>query len=253
MTMKRVAMLPMLAVVLLAVGCGTQPPQWWKPPTVQALVVSTNEIVAGSSFTVSVTATDDRSVAQISFLFYDSRPEGPLNVPCDVPDWAPAPAVTVEATCTMPAVAPNGAWKLRVEAIDAQFSGGGEGACGCGSMQTALTVLGGTEDRQGPVVDSLVFAPQSPIVGMPFTVTFRASDEHPGEWDQPLWIASVPTNGNAVPCVQTSHTPLTANQHEWTFSCPAPTSVGQPLLYGSIHDAMWYSGYVWAPFDVVAP
>lgn len=250
--MKRLAMVALLAVVLVAVGCGTPPPQYWKPPVVQSLVVSTNTIVAGSAFSVTVTATDDHAVDRVGFLFYDATNNGPMHVSCVVAPWTPALVVTVEATCTMPSVAANGAWTLRVEATDAEFSGGGEGACGCGAKQTALTVTGGTEDREAPVVDSIVFAPQTVTVGTAFSVGFRVTDEHPGDWNEPLWLAYVPDSGDAVTCVQTSHTALSATQHTWTFDCPAPTSVDDPLLFGSIRDAAGYNGYVWQRFDVLA-
>ena len=252
--MKRWAMLPLLAVVLVAVGCGTPPPQWWRPPTVQSVVFSTTEIVAGSSFTVTATVTDDHSVAFVNLRFADESLQDWLAVPCQRADWEPGPVVTVEATCTMPAIAANGAWLLRVEAIDAEYSGGAEGACGCGWSNTAFTVTGGTEDRQGPAVESMVISPQPLTVGTPFTATLQISDEHPGNWDQPLWVAYDPRNasGVAVECVQTSHTTLTANRHEWTFNCPGVALTGLTVLIGQISDAMGYDTAIHQQFDVVA-
>jgi len=252
--MKRLGMLPLLAVGLVAVGCFPQPPPGWQPPKVQSVVFSTTEIDAGSSFTVTITVTDDHSVAEVGFSFSTDDSGFGMAVPCQGADWEPGPVVTIEATCTMPAIAANGGWRLKVSAIDAEFSGGGEGACGCGWSNTAFTVTGGTEDRQRPTVESIVISPQPPFtVGTPFTATVQASDEHPGDWDQPLSIQYHPQNANVVYCVQTSHTTLTANLHEWTFSCPGvapPASFA--VLTGFISDAMGYTSQIYQWLDLAA-
>jgi len=130
----------LLAVGLLAVGCVPDPPPWWTPPTFQSVVYSSTEVVAGSSFTVTRTVSDDHHVARVTdFAFFHVSSLGwPIAVPCEVADWKPGPVVTVEATCTMPAIAPNGAWRLQVQAYDGEYSGG-EGSCACGSSETAFT------------------------------------------------------------------------------------------------------------------
>lgn len=251
--MRRLAVLSVIALVCVAGACGEQPPQWWQPPTVHSVVTSTDEVVAGTSFTVTVTVTDDREVAQVGFLFYDAARGYPLVVPCQVAPWQPAAAVTVEAVCTMPSFAPDGAWTLRVEAIDAEFSGGGEGACGCGAREVGLTVTGGSDDTTGPVVQPATISPEPVVVGAPFTVTFRASDEHPGDWDEPLWLAYYPDNANGVQCTQTAHVVLGPQEHEWSFVCPAPRVAGQPVLIADLRDAMGYPSGLWQRVDVVTP
>ena len=60
-------------------------------------------------------------------------------------------------------------------------------------------------------------------------------------------------NTDAATCVQTSHIVLSPTEHEWVFTCPAPTATGNQLLTGSIQDAIGYSGHVWDHFDIVAP
>lgn len=249
--MRRVALLSLLVVVVVAAGCGTLPPPGWEPPNVQTPEISTNEIVAGSTFTVSVVVTDDESVDTVGFRFLHAPFEDTLRVPCDVAEWEPGPVVTVEATCTMPAVAPNGAWRLQVLSWDASGVNIGEGSCSCGGAHTSFTVSGGTEDRQDPVIHPVVFSPEPIAVGTPFTATIRVSEDHPWDWGWVLYYTAAP--GTGTNCVRTSHTALSPSEYEFVLNCPAALTAGAYTLQGVVQDEIGYHAVLRAPFVVVAP
>ena len=249
--MKRVALLSLLAIVVLAAGCGTPtPPQGWEPPKIVAVDMSTTPVAAGSEFLVSIVVSDDHSVARVGYSFVYDR--FALRVPCDEADWEPGPVVTVELTCTMPAVAPNGEWSLNIEATDGVWAGPPPD-CGCGWSRTPFTVTGGTEDHEPPVISHEVWSPQPYTVGTPFTVSFRVTDDHPYNWAETLSVYHQHSGGGGLFCEQTTHTVLSPTEQEWVITCPGAPRAEERHFQLTIRDEIGFPAYIRKSFDVVAP
>ncbi len=237
-------------VVLTAGACDPPPPPGWKPPTIQTAIMSTETVTAGSSFSVSVVASDDHQVADVGASFYGPGAFDPLRVPCDASNWEPQSTVSVELTCTMPSIAPNGTWKVRVAAYDGEWSGP-HGACGCDVEELAFEVVGGSEDHDYPATELATTSPDPIPVGSPSEVTVRISDEHPVAFTDPLYLTYDVTSGNPKVCTQRSQTQLSPTQFEWTFDCPPHATPGDYLGLVWVHDEMGYSTNVRLTFHVV--
>jgi hypothetical protein len=245
-----------IMVVATAGACDPPPPPGWQAPKLESVAISTDEVVAGSSFTVSVAATDDRQVSRIVLGFYGPRSNGQysidtLHVSCEHPAWEPQPAVTVEFTCTMPLIAPNGGWKLVVRAHDGEWSGV-HGACDCVSETVTLTVTGGSDDRDPPALQSVYRDPDPAPVGTRSTVTIQVFDEHPAEHTAPLYLRYDVTSGNPKVCAQVSHVRLSSTLDEWTFDCPGHPTPGEYLGIVWVGDAIGYGRDIRLTFNVVA-
>ena len=124
--MKRCAVVMLLVSAVALAGCVQPPPS--TPPSgpsapagVESLSVSPDPVVAGSTFTFTVTASDDIAVTQIEWRLLP--PTGVGAVECEGA-FTPQPTVTVVHTCTMPADALNGTWSLGARAFDGEIRGG---------------------------------------------------------------------------------------------------------------------------------
>jgi hypothetical protein len=162
------------AAVLAA--CQPPPPAGWTAPEITAIQVEPAP-VAGEPFVVRVTVQDDELVDDVAIVIeptyaIDGHSPRPYeHVDCEGPPVVAAPVVTVEFTCTMAAFSPNGPWSLIVRATNANAPSQQE-------RTTTFQLTGGTEDREPPVLESLVISPDPVVRGEPYSVTMRISDEH---------------------------------------------------------------------------
>lgn len=238
-------------MVSTAGACDPPPPPGWVAPTLQSAEISTTEVVAGTTFTVSASATDDHQISYIALRFLTKRAVDPLRVPCTESEWTPGPEVNVEFTCTMPLIAGNGAWTLDVVAYDGEWSGP-HGACGCDSERLSLTVTGGSDDSQPPVQESAIVTPDPIAVGSESTLTVRMSDDHLGDYSgDPIFMTYSPDGRPARVCTQVSQTRVSPTEHEWVFNCPASPKAGTFLAIGYFRDAMGYLGEMRIPLTFV--
>jgi hypothetical protein len=262
--MKR--MLPVLMVafmVLASAGaCEPPPPAGWQPPNIESASLSTTEIVAGSQFTLTVAVTDDKQVVMVKPSFHgpqdseqDPYTTNELAVPCESSDWAPSAVVEVEFTCTMPAIAPSGAWRLEVFVRDGEWQGG-HLQCGCAVRYVYFDVVGGTTDMHGPTLVSYEVTPAEIPVGSPFTVKVRTTDEHPVEPAERVVLWYMP-GASAKSCNGDTGVFITPTIQEFTFDCPGrtvPAGVHEGRIV--VPDAMGYPGYpggVSVPLTFVEP
>ena len=260
MTQWRVLAVCAVAAVAM-VGCGTAPPAYWQPPVVGPVTTSSRQVAAGSTFEITTYVSDDNQVSELRLEFW----VGDLlaTIDCDLPavghtlstDGAfrlnqPAKVVTVAFACTLPDFATNGEWDVTVLAADGEVSGG---AYTWGHNSTTFEVTGGTDDQTPPVVESLVIAPQPVVVGAPFTVTVRLSDEHLGSADSTqfanLWG---PNDAVSQTCWQSSSTRLSPTVHEWVFACPAQTVPGRYDTLAEVFDAIGHKVWARSEFDILA-
>ena len=224
--------------------------------------MSPEPVVAGSPFTVSVTASDN---SIISTLDIEIRPPYRLEpasdppypyVSCDGGPFTPQPVVTREFTCTLPAVVPNGEWRVDVWATDDELPGFGV------REQSTFHLIGGSEDRDDPVLESVVVSPDPVVVGQPFSVTIRASDEHPGPTvPTSLTLQNIvdpenPSPRVEWPCGEVAPTEVSPTVREWAFT---GCVIGPDAVLGSYsgfmlaEDAIGHRLAVHPHFDVVAP
>ena len=124
--MKRCAVVTLFVAAVALSGCVQPPPA--TPPSgpsapagVESMSVSPTPVVAGETFTVTISASDDIAVTDIEWRLLP--PTGTETVECDG-GFTPQPTVTAVYTCTMPSTALNGNWSLGARAFDGEVRGG---------------------------------------------------------------------------------------------------------------------------------
>lgn len=175
--MKRLFFGPIVVLLLAAVACLPPPPPGSTTPEITEVVVTPHPVVAGEPFTVRVSATDDeivdeaRIVIQPRYAIDGHAPKPYEHVECDDPPITPAEVVTVQYTCTMAEFSPNGEWSLEVHV-------GHQGSSYEAREIHTVELTGGSEDREPPVLESLVISPDPIVRGEPYSITMRLSDQH---------------------------------------------------------------------------
>jgi hypothetical protein len=258
--MRRWALLPPVVVVVMviAAGCIPAPPSNPMPARIDSVVVAPGPVVAGAPFTVSVTASDESIVSAIDI---EIRPPVRLNsaedppyphLTCDAPPFTAGPVATRVFTCTLPAFVPNGAWRLTTVVRD---------QIGPTVSSSTFDLVGGSDDNEPPVVESTVVSPNPVVVGQPFSVTIRISDDHlsfdPQEFTSRNITYQVPNPPPQVEwsCGKVTPTQVspTVEEFAWTGCLIGPPAVA--AQYGGfmqVFDAIGHKLTVWPDFDVVA-
>lgn len=246
--MTRRAFAVSVVSLLMAAGCITPPgpPPGWVPPVIESMTMSTDQLTPGSTFSVSVTASDDEDVRAILLNFH--QPNGDVFdlVDCRLGDdesdsyymlRQPGPVVSVVIDCTLP-FAPNGDWEAEVIAQD-------WGAMAPGARVTRaripFQVTGGSDDTERPRFESVAFV-APPVTGSWFDVTLRVSDNEALEPVQRMptmvyWGTHM--NAYSRECFHPKLTRISATVQEWTFSCQANTDGRWGTYLGAVgfHDA----------------
>lgn len=222
---------PVLAIPILllmsAGACDPPPPAGWQPPDVESITVTPAPVIAGSTFTISAVVSDDEQVDRAYLEVRDPRGNESPVLDCEVPELDPQPVVLVEIPCTLPDFAVNGTWSVKLTAYDGEWSAGHGG--GAGLASTTFEVTGGSNDTVAPVLESATIDPATPVVGEPFTVVIRASDENlvvpphagtlrsykVGAPSPPYWVCDVTSVQSVSPTLQ-----------ETRFVCPGATELG---------------------------
>lgn len=217
--------MPLLAVPLVllttAGACDPPPPPGWQAPSVEDLTVTPDPVTAGSAFTVSALVSDDEAVGNVYLAVDDPRGRTSAALDCEVPAVDPEPVVLVEIPCTITDYALNGTWSVRFTAYDDEYAGG-HGAGGV-VARTTFEVTGGSNDTTPPVLEFRSVDPPAPVVGQPFTVVVRASDEHLPTPRDEGYVLSQPAVGPTDVywyCELTSLEELSTTMQESTFTCP---------------------------------
>lgn len=257
--MRRSALIALSLVALVVAACQPEPPPASSLPKVQSIVVSPGTVVAGSTFTVVVTATDDVQVGQIDLTLHTPYAFNGWSgaypyADCTGAPFVAAPSVTREFTCRLPAIVANGQWRAEVFAGNAPVSGYGTRG------KTTFEVVGGSEDRVAPVLVSESVSPSPAVVGQPFTVTVRISDEHPSTAPREFFVANssygIPNPPPRVEwsCGESTPTPVTATLQEFVFDCLIGdgAAVGTYGGYLHIEDAIGHGDGIFTQFQVVA-
>lgn len=255
---------PMVAVVvvfgLVLVACLPPAPPGWTAPEITSIEL-VPEPVAGEPFVIRVTAEDDEIVNAIRIEIepdyaidgYSPKPYG--QVDCDEPPVAAGPVVTVEFTCTMASFSPNGPWSLSVFASNVRSS------TSQWEMRT-FELTGGSEDREPPVLESLVISPSPIVRGEPYSVTMRISDEHLvmeprsfGLRNETDVIDPEAPPGVYWPCGEVEPTVLSPTEMElhWDGCVIGPDAVlGDYYSYVAFPDRIGHPLSFYARVDVVA-
>lgn len=225
--MRRWIPLMLLAVVMLATACPPQPPPKpteYQPPVVQSVVFDPPVATAGVPFRVTVVATDDQLVRQVS-ISVEVQPNNEWNlIPvCDdptlEPGWVPAPSVTVEFNCVVPPDALNGTWRGWLRVND-------EWCVRCGTdEEIEFQVTGGVADLAPPTLELLEFTPSTIVAGEPFTVTVRTSDENQAPLqDHPVRRFRIVRFGSPLIqqlCEELSRRAISPTVYEYVHQCDA--------------------------------
>lgn len=153
--MRRWIPVMMLAVVTLATACPPAPPPKptdYQAPVVQSVVQDPPVATAGVPFRVTVVATDDELVRQVS-ISVEVQPNNEWNLdpvwcddPTREPGWVPSPSVTVEFNCVAPPDALNGTWRGWLRVND-------EWCLQCGTDEEIEFQVTGGVDLAVPMVD----------------------------------------------------------------------------------------------------
>lgn len=258
--MKRplVGLLTAALAATVLVGCQPPPPSGWVAPVVMA-AVSPDPVVAGEPFTVEVTAIAPDPVTSVDIRIRPPKPISASNpaypgLACTADDVVPAPTVTRSYDCVMPEGAPNGAWRLTATATN-PGAGGYQGA-----QSSNFTVVGGMDDQEAPVMESFVVSPSPVVIGVPFSVTVRAIDEHhlppsPTRLTAGHMVPAPPGGQVKWTCAETTPTLVEPTVLEWRFTdCLLPEGT-PPFSYGAgfnISDSLGYTGRMSIWFPAVA-
>jgi hypothetical protein len=256
---KRGTLVALVMVTLAgAAACdGPYIPPGWKAPVVGTFAVSPSPVVAGSPFTVTVAATDDTQVKSMSLYFLGPHPErwDHMRVSCQQPTFTPQASVTAVFDCTMPAIAPNGSWKLAVTVCDGEVQCQEYGGFGGGGYATTtFDVTGGTDDDRIPELVSAEYAPEPVVAGSPFTLTLTLSDDHPARDLPPQALVYSGLMGDHPTryCPQTSRVEVSATVDRLVFDCPAPPVAGDYRVNFGVTDQIG-NFYLYEPLITVAP
>lgn len=226
---RRWALLPLAMVAIVAAGCQPPPPPISpSPPQIVSLVVP-EQVTAGTTFELSVTALDDKKVTALSIGFTQPSGTGFEFVECRWGDATgpffqvvdPQPVVTAELSCDLP-YAPDGTWTVGVRAGDAD----GVDPTGMSSASAQFQVTGGSTDLDPPVLESVTVSPDPLITGSRFDVTVRVSDAHPPVPTPPKGTMSYVgnhINSYGRPCYEPTLRQVSETVHEWVFPCQANT------------------------------
>jgi hypothetical protein len=208
--------------------------------------VSPDPVVAGEPFTVDVTATDQVSVTGIAIVI-----DPPVGLPNSTVKWAatceggeftPEAASARSFTCTVPDQAPNGTWLLTATAA----SGAAPGFSG--RTNSTFEVTGGSDDHAAPALVGIEISPNPVIIGEPFSVTIRASDEHhrapaPASLGANIVIPAPPEGTVNWTCSPATPTWFADTVLEWRFTdCMIPAG-SSPWTYAGglrVEDALGY-------------
>jgi hypothetical protein len=271
------------ALAAIATGCVVPAlPSEYRPAAVSADVTPAT-VNAGESFTVSVTSIgaypdkyliNDFDVRITAPQFVDPdrlmRPDRARwftqVVHCDVPPFEPAQVIAVELVCPVPSFATNGHWLVEVIGLD-----------GTGLSRAPfewVTVAGGSDDADGPVLESVVVSPDPVVIGEPFTVTVQVSDDHPLHpyptainlpYPRPVGLSYGALGNGSDTCAESTYELLSSTVQQWQISCPAnedltPGTLGATVAAGLHHpytqfveDAIGNRLTAEFSFDVVAP
>ena len=227
-------------------GCQPPPPPGWVPPVVTA-TVTPEPVVAGEPFTVDVTATDVTSVTGISLAIQPPPGVSPTtdvysSTNCVGGPFTPGPAADRSFACVLPAYAPNGTWHLTASAGSA--GGGGYQ----GNTTTTFELVGGSDDHQAPALESVEISPNPVVIGQPFSVTLRASDDHhavpaPTSLSANIVLPEPPEGTVAWTCPPVTPSPMGETVLEWRFvdcSIPAGSTAWTHAGGIRVEDALGY-------------
>lgn len=261
--MKRWAPVLVIAVMILgtAGACDPPPPPGWIRPVVEAVTVSPDPVVAGSSVTISAIVTDDRLVQSIDYHILQPDGQRPGSVEsgapleCDLPAFEPASVVEIDITCSVPDFALNGTWEALLQVSDGETHH--IHGANYGHGRTEFEVTGGSNDLQPPVIESVTFDPQPFTADGPFIVTVQASDDHLVTPQRGAYLGYVVTG--AVPtikrsCDLSSLRELSPTLHEWVFECPEDPEIvpGVHQMHFNTADINGNLTSTWFDMEVVA-
>ncbi len=251
------------AAAMTLTGCpATPPPPAFPPPTV-SVVMEPGTVEAGGTFTVSVTATsmDSTPIAWTSVSIappYRPTPGASGGYPglvCEPGPFESALTVTQTYECSLPAVVPNGTWRLTASAL-AQ-----SGQTYVGSVDTTFEVTGGFDDRVGPKLVSAVLSPNPVVIGEPFDLTMRASDDNyaapvPGTVGATIVLPAPPAGSENWICPPATPPFVEPPVLEWRFTgCVVPAG-SSPWTYAGrldVTDVYGNPGTLSVMFTAVAP
>ena len=254
--MRRWTLLPLATVAIVAAGCQPPPPPISaSPPEIVSLIVP-EQVAAGTTFDISVTAVDDKKVTTLQIYF--SQPSGQHFdlLECrwngDTGPFfqvaAPQPVMTAELSCQLP-FAPNGTWTVNVRAGD-----GGVSQSPASSAQAHFEVDGGSDDIDPPVLESVTVSPDPLITGSKFDVTVRVSDAHPPVPVPPkgsMGYVGTHVNSYGRPCYEPTFRQISATVHEWVFPCQANSDGRSGIYRGSFRVYDSSGNLLDASFDFV--
>ncbi|UDY35830.1 hypothetical protein [Dermatobacter hominis] len=157
--------------------------------------------------------------------------------------------------CTLPDVVPNGTWLVSATAgteYVANYAGGAD---------TSFEVTGGFDDHDAPELVSAVVSPNPVVIGQPFALTVRASDEHhttpvPGSPAATIVLPAAPGASGTWSCTPVTPELVEPTVLEWRFTdCVVPAG-SSPWTYAgrlAVADAYGSSAGLSIMFSAVAP
>jgi hypothetical protein len=229
MVRRIVGVVVVVAAALLVTGCPAPPPPAWRPPVVTG-IVTPDPVVVGEPFTIEVTATstDKHDITDIDVWIHPQGVSSSGTVfsgpHCEAGQITPGPTVVQSSTCVLPELAPNGVWELSASAANAGSDlYRGEG-------RSTFEVTGGSDDREAPELVSVEISPDPVVIGEPFSVIVRASDEH-----------HLPPSPTSLSAAVFLHVPP-EETGRWTCSPATPTWVDEQLLEWSFTDCLIPAG-----------
>ena len=222
---RAVVLLSMLVVapLLTATTCQSpNPPPRYQRPVITSASLAPEQVEPGGHLTVSVAATDDRSI----FTVEGSRMRAPSghhlpesSIDCTGASYDP-PVLSTEATleCDLPTFLSSGTWQLEVtviDEVDPDYTIPGA------SRFLPFEVVGGSDDHSPPVVLDHWTTPDVVLHGTEFTFTVRATDDTPPVDGGTFELRKIESPGTGIGCHRPVVDEVTPGVYDLVHECHA--------------------------------
>lgn len=221
-----------IAMMLVLAGCPTPPPAGYQAPRVESIEVTPTTAAPGETVVAVLDVRDDQGVTGAGPRLLTTPSGSTLNGRdhCSS-EMAPQDGMThvlVTVTCSVPAFASNGSWRLEMVIQDTTPPLLQPGL----TTQVRFDVAGGTEDRRGPELVSHSIEPAVVDQETTFVLSARLRDEAPplavGQArDGRIYFAKLFAQNSMFNCKDPVYTPVSATEVDVTISC-APSNYYVP-------------------------
>ncbi len=234
-TLRRTALAAALIGSAAFVGCVPQPSPL-TTPTFGSATQLPSIVTAGESFDITVTITSHGAVTAANLAYFTRILTGGATQFGDIEsflDCTPATKTvaagitTVHITCQVATDAPNGHWNYLLLVDQANHLSGNVQPGG-------LTIVGGSDDYDPPVVTVITPPPASVARGATFSMTLQATDASPPIRQPGAQFHEAILEGFDVFSCSSVVTDIGADAVESTLTCDVPATIEAANYRGAV-------------------